>query len=142
MSTGSLNAECIVRPPSIKEAAMPGTRFPLRDALVPTFGAPASASPLTGKGSLRSSGIIRQSYGNFSDRISDSDCPFRITSGTKFTISKAFKVSSRQGPAVFVDGLHTPVASGNPHRKNSSGVRSGERGDQYLAPLFPIIWPT
>ncbi|GFS80186.1 hypothetical protein TNCV_3446931 [Trichonephila clavipes] len=41
-------------------------------------------------------GIIRQSYGNFSNRISDSDCPFQDKSGTKFSRSKAFMSLNRR----------------------------------------------
>ncbi|GFU89602.1 hypothetical protein TNCV_4599151 [Trichonephila clavipes] len=42
-------------------------------------------------------GIIRQSYGEFRNRISHSDCPLQDKSGTKFSRSKAFKISSCHG---------------------------------------------
>ncbi|GFV35087.1 hypothetical protein TNCV_1853041 [Trichonephila clavipes] len=45
----------------------------------------------------QSPGIIWKSYGNFSDWISYSDCPFRSTPETKFLGTKTFKVSPCHG---------------------------------------------
>ncbi|GFV31620.1 uncharacterized protein TNCV_691941 [Trichonephila clavipes] len=69
-------------------------------------------SPCHGLRKTWSVGIIRQSYGNFSNWISDLDCPFGDKSGTKFSRSKAFEKWDDMSKIWSVQGfLDTSISS-------------------------------